>query len=423
MFWIIAILMLLAGLALVTPSLLTRKSVASDDNREQNITIARERMQELKVELDNGVLSESSYKQSLDELEKTLLSDVEVDVEDDANPSAAAFSSGMIAVVSVLVIVSAISFGLYNHLGSPQYLGVSGPGKPAQPIALETRNDKTPTVDEMISGLQKKLQDNPADPDGWYLLGRLYASIERFSDSVAAYEKLVEVSDRQPTALVMLADSLAMTQDGSLSGRPIELISEALGKDPDHVTALWMAGQAAANDKQYLEAIDYWRRAVPGLEENREMQTQLRSMIDEAVVLARESGLEVEDVPEIQPQPQATPASAAFAITISVDSKLEQEIMQGDVLFLFARLPGGPPMPVAAIKMPARGFPLEILLDDSAMLQPGATLTQYEKIVITARISRSGEPMAQSGDLQSQPLQVSTGTSETLDVIINQRLP
>ena len=80
-------------------------------------------------------------------------------------------------------------------------------------------------------------------------------------------------------------------------------------------------------------------------------------------------------------------------------------------------------MPVAAIKMPARGFPLEIVLDDSAMLQPGATLTQYEKIVITARISRSGEPMAQSGDLQSQPLQVSTSTSETLDVIINQRLP
>lgn len=273
-------------------------------------------------------------------------------------------------------------------------------------------------MEEMIAGLNKKIAENPNDPDSWYLLGRLYAATEQFDESVKAYEKLVVVSDRQPTALVVLADSLAMTQGGKLSGRPLSLVLEALEKEPTHTTALWMAGQAAANQKQYLEAIDYWQRAALGLKDNREMLGELKSMIDEAVVLAEEAGMEVAEMS--LPESSST---ASISIDVTIDPSLLQQIQENDVLFIFARAVSGPPMPLAAIKRQARELPVSLVLDDSSLLRPGSSLSQFEQLKLGARISHSGQPVAQSGDLQSEVQVIEPGSKEVILLHIDQRVP
>ena len=53
-FWVITILMAAAGLSLLLPALLGKKSSPSGGNREQNISIAQERMDELKSELEQA---------------------------------------------------------------------------------------------------------------------------------------------------------------------------------------------------------------------------------------------------------------------------------------------------------------------------------------------------------------------------------
>jgi len=357
-FWIITILMVAAGLFLVLPALRGKKVISPGGNREQNISIAQERM---------------------------------------------------------------VSFGLYDRLGSPQYLDVAGPGDHAA-MSTDTSSPsgakELPSMEEMITGLQKKTADNPDDPDAWYLLGRLYAATEQFPESVKAYEKLVEVSDRQPTALVVLADSLAMTQGGKLSGRPLSLVMEALEKEPNHTTALWMAGQAAANQKQYTEAIDYWQRAALGLKDNKEMLGELRSMIDEAAVLAKQAGMEVAELS----LPEST-SDVSISIEVTIDPDLLQEIQENDVLFIFARAVSGPPMPLAAIKRQARELPVSIVLDDSSLLRPGTSLTQFEQLKLGARVSHSGQPVAQTGDLQSDVQVVKTGSKEVILLHIDKRVP
>ncbi|MEN8711538.1 MAG: c-type cytochrome biogenesis protein CcmI [Arenicellales bacterium] len=421
-FWIITILMVVAGLALLLPALRGKKSSEPDGNREQNISIAKERMSELKNELEAGTLSKETYEETLLELEKGLLIDV-ADVDGTA-ASISAAPAGKMIMIALVVLVPLLSFGLYDLLGSPQYLDVAGPGNHSSMssnTSVPSTAKELPSMEEMIVGLKKKTADNPDDPNTWYLLGRLYAATEQFPLSVEAYEKLVVVSDRQATALVVLADSLAMTQGGKLAGRPISLVKEALEKEPAHTTALWMAGQAAADQKQYLEAIDYWQRAAQGLQDDKEMLAELRTMIDEAVVLAKSAGMEVADV-SLPSLPEPLPGNS-ISIEVTIDPSLLQQIGENDVLFIFARAVSGPPMPLAAIKRQARELPVSIVLDDSSLLRPGTSLSQFEQLKLGARVSRSGQPVAQSGDLQSTVQVVDLGSKEAVLLHIDQRVP
>jgi len=422
-FWIIAILMVAAGLILILPALLGKKNSSSSDNREQNIRIAQERMAELKNELESGSLSQDTYQQTLEELEKSLLIDVtEAGREVNKLSNAPAKKS----IIALVLFVPLLSFGLYKQLGSPQYMDVAGPGShpinTATATATPPQAAELPSMEEMISGLKKKTKDNPDDPDAWYLLGRLYAATEKFDESVKAYEKLVVVSDRQPTALVVLADSVAMTQGGNLSGRPLSLVMEALEKEPTHTTALWMAGQAAADQKDYLQAIDYWQGAAKGLKDNEEMLGELQSMISEAVGLAKEAGMDVKESTQTTP-PVAVLSDSSIEIEVTIDPALLKEIKEDDVLFIFARAVSGPPMPLAAIKRQARELPVSLVLDDSSMLRPGTSLAQFEQLKLGARVSHSGQPIAQTGDLQSEVQVIRTGAGESILLHINQRLP
>jgi len=414
-FWILTIIMVAVGLLILAPVLLNRKQVNLEDNREQDVIIAKERIQELKAELEAGTLTKEIYQQTLEELEKGLLIDI-ADVEVVAGNGST--RTVWITSIALVFIVPALSYGLYNYQGAPQYLNVAGPGAPATMLESKSKDGKIPSMEEMISGLEKKATENPDDPNAWYLLGRLYAASERFADSVEAYQRLVKVSDRQPTALVVLADSIAMTQDGSLTGRPIQLINEALKKEPTHTTALWMAGQAEADLKQYTKAIDYWQRAAQGLTDNKEMLGELRTMIDEAVILAQQAGMEV---PEIK-LPDAS-AIVSIAIKITLDPALQSRLEENDVLFIFARAASGPPMPLAAIKRQASDLPMTVVLDSSSLLRPGSQLKDYNQLKIAARISHSGQPIAQSGDLQSRAQLVSPSSTTGISLIIDELVP
>lgn len=415
-FWIITILMVATGLFLLLPALVGKKTSLVDDNREQNIGIAQERMNELKNELEAGTLSQETYQQTLAELEKGLL----IDVADAGRAKRSlSVSSGKMVIGILFIIVPLLSFGLYKQLGSPQYLEVAGPGNhPVAQTPASSDVGKTPSMEEMIASLVDKTTENPNDPNAWYMLGRLYAATDQFADSVNAYEKLVVVSERQPTALVVLADSLAMTQGGNLAGRPLSLVMEAIEKDPTHPTALWMAGQAAADQKKYLEAIDYWQRAAQGIKDDKEMSAQLRTMIEEAAVLAKQAGMEVKEIS----LPESSPV-VSVAIEVTIDPSLLSQIKENDVLFIFAREVSGPPMPLAAIKRQARELPVSIVLDDSSLLRPGTSLSQFPQLKLAARVSHSGQPISQSGDLQSEVKVIDPASKEVVLLHIDQQVP
>ena len=131
------------------------------------------------------------------------------------------------------------------------------------------------------------------------------------------------------------------------------------------------------------------------------------------------------DVKEATLSESSTAAMPApsIAIEVTIDPSLLKEIKENDVLFIFARAVSGPPMPLAAIKRQARELPVSLVLDDSSMLRPGTSLAQFEQLKLGARVSHSGQPIAQSGDLQSEVEVVKPASNETILLHINKLLP
>jgi cytochrome c-type biogenesis protein CcmH len=82
-----------------------------------------------------------------------------------------------------------------------------------------------------------------------------------------------------------------------------------------------------------------------------------------------------------------------------------------DTLFVFARPAEGSRMPLAILRKQVKDLPLKFTLDDSMAMSPANALSGASKVIVGARISRSGNAMPQPGDLTGQSASVSVGAN------------
>jgi len=119
-------------------------------------------------------------------------------------------------------------------------------------------------------------------------------------------------------------------------------------------------------------------------------------------------------------RPVETGAASTPSIrgTVSLDAALASQVAPTDTLFVFARATDGPPMPLAAMRTRAAGWPVAFTLDDSSAMGQGRALSQSGRVQIVARISRLGSPGAQPGDIEGTMEGVAVGASD-VRVVLN----
>ncbi len=100
-----------------------------------------------------------------------------------------------------------------------------------------------------------------------------------------------------------------------------------------------------------------------------------------------------------------------------------QKVRPGDTLFIYAKAASGPPMPIAIQKLQASALPITVTLTDGMGMMPSMNLSQFPKVIISARISRSGNAIAQSGDLQAVSPVIDVGQRATVELSIDQVVP
>ena len=414
-FWTIVALMVGLGLLVLWLGLKRKVDVIKDDAQARNLRIAKEKLAELDAELAAGALDQATYEQAKEEIERELLEDVaQPDQAVEGNSGLARLSLPLLAV-----LVPALSLGLYYALGSPQHLDVVGPG---QPVASNPHAGGTgggaPTMAEIRDALEKRVKEVPDDAEAWFMLGRLYAGLSRFKDAAGAYEQVARLTDEHPQALIAWADALAMTQGGRLSGKPYELVKKALEKAPDDTTALWLAGQGAREAKDYQNAVYYWRRAEAGLADKPDYVMELRELIASAKRAAASVGIEIDD-----PGSSVDLARpAGIELHLAIAPALQEQVQPGEPLFIFAKAVNGPPMPLAAVRLTAGELPKTVMLTDADLLR-GGKLSDHKQLKIGARIARSGQPMAASGDLQSDEVVVELPAKGPVELVIDKVVP
>jgi cytochrome c-type biogenesis protein CcmH len=412
-FWIFAALMLVAALLLLLPALLGRKSVRDLDRNQQNVAIARERLKELESEYGRGSINELDYEQAKQELEQALLIDV-----DESQPTSAALSteSTRVSLAWVALGVPLLAVLLYLQLGTPAALEPQV--QAAAPQQGHAGGDTEATMEQLVAGLAAKLEQEPENPEGWFMLGRSYVSMGRFAEAAAAFERVLQQVGDNPDVMFRYADALAMAQGGTIAGKPFEIIKQALQLKPDDPTGLWLAGLGYEEQGEYEKAVQHWRKLELLLVDDPASLNEVRNLIARAEQkLGRSVAVEPTTIKPV------TAGGVALKVTVALDAALQDKVSADDTVFIFARAMEGPPMPLAAVRKQVRDLPLTVTLDDSMAMMPQMKLSNYATVLVGARISKSGSATAQSGDLTGEIENVATSSNEKLTLTISQRVP
>ena len=415
LFWSIVALMALIAVAFFAPALLGRRAGGDASERDrQNVAIARERLAELEEELRAGLIDQAGFEQARTELEQSLLIDL-----GDGQAGAVETGGGrrgLVALAALAVVVPVATLSIYLSLGSPQLVD----GRAAAPAVAAHGSGSggaMPSLDEMVGGLRAKLEQNPEDSEGWYLLGRTYIAMEDYANAAQAYERLYALVGDEPRVMLSLADAQAMAQSGSMEGRPAELVRKAVRLVPNDTTALWLAGIAEDQAGNHREAIGYWNRLRPLLQGDAASLQRVDNLIARAM---EQGGIEA---PPAQAAPAATTAGKGIRVRVDLDPGLRAGVSPDDVVFVFARALNGPRMPLAAARHRVADLPVEVTLDDSSAMAPEMKLSGFDQVTVGARVSLSGNPIASSGDLTGEVSPVQTAEGGLVSLVIDARVP
>ena len=395
-FWIVAALLLVGALLLMLPPLLRARASAASSERT-NLAVHRDQLREAERDLASGLITPERFEQARADIQHRVLEDTAV-----ADVALAPRQARRTAIALALLIPLG-SVLTYRALGDPG----AGAARPAAALTSAGDSDQGATpeqVESMLAALAKRLEGEPNNAEGWTLLGRSYSAVGRHGDAVIALRRATALVPGDASLLADLADVLGSTQDHRLAGEPARLVQQALAIDPRHVKALAMAGSVAFEAKDYATARRYWERLVAVLPPDSPLVAQVRGSIAEATTLGAGA------VPAPQAAAAASAAGARLTGTVQISPALAARVGAGDTLFVFARAAEGPRMPLAILRRSATP-PFEFALDDSMAMSPALRLSAFPRVVVGARISKSGNATPQPGDLVGQSDAVAAGAT------------
>jgi len=391
---LVVILILVTLAFLIIPVIKKPKTDQQINREQQNIEIAREKKAQLKEQFGQQQLTEAEYEAGLKDLENSLAIDLERQQALEDNRE-----SGTWVVWLFALIVPAFSVYLYLQLG--EYRVIENPAlaqsrTPSQSQAQSPHTGgETPSMTELIDKLKVHLRENPDDARGWFMLGRTMMTLQKFPDAVTAFERSYDLNQNEPNVILALADSLAMTNNGDMSGQPEELVLKALQISPNEVTGLWLAGLAAEQAQRYRDAFDYWIRLLPLLDDDPGSAAEVKTLL----VALKEKNPEL---PELDFSTAQAKTSTGLSVVVSLAPQFKEQVNPSDLVFIYAKASSGPPMPLAAKRLKVSDLPVQVSLSDDDAMMPQMKMSGFDQIVVGARVSKSGNPIAQAGDLFSE---------------------
>ncbi|MEZ5447354.1 MAG: c-type cytochrome biogenesis protein CcmI [Gammaproteobacteria bacterium] len=389
-FWLIAALFVLGALASVLPPLLSRRERHGPTAEATNALALRASLAEIDADYAAGALAREQWEDARREVQRRVLEEVPAH---DARPAA---GGGRRAAALLAVLLPAAVFGLYLHLGSPDSIDARpAPGHAAANADFE----------RLATNLAERLAATPADADGWIMLARTQMALERHDAAAAAYARAAALRPRDAELLGDYADALARAQ-GGLAGEPERIIARALEADPENLSALALSGSAAFERGDYAGAVRAWEKLQGRLPEGSEPALALRERLREA----RQLG----NLPAPPPAADAAAPMAAISGTVRIAPVLADRAAPEDTVFVFARPETGSRMPLALTRLRVRDLPAAFRLDESTAMGGGAGTSGAGRVVVVARVSKSGDAAPASGDLEGTSAPVAPGSSDVI---------
>jgi cytochrome c-type biogenesis protein CcmH len=280
---------------------------------------------------------------------------------------AGATAAPMAAALAVLAVITASAI-LYRLIGNRGWTG------------LDSANQGNAS----IATLARHLEAQPQDQSGWLALGTAYQGVSQFALALRAYERANRLSPGgNADALAGMGEALLLGGDSERAGQAAELIERALQVDPKAPKALFY-GAIIAYRQGRLDVARERFAAMLALSPPENVRDALQKEIDE---------IDAKQHPTID-------AATAIHLHVTLAPALAAKLPPNASLFVFVRSPdGGPPL---AAKRSGASLPQDVDLSAADSMIAGRSLAPGQNVSVIARISASGSPLTQSGDLYGQ---------------------
>lgn len=338
--------------------------------------------------------------------------------------------------LALVLAVPVVSLGLYQAVGTPEGIGVTGtPGKATQ--AANHPGEASMEMDNMVAGLERRLQENPADADGWVLLGRSYKAMQKYDQAEVALIRAIQLAPNDPLVIVELAEAKLFTSGNqSVDPEVRGMLEQVLELDPNQQKGLWLLGIAAAQDGDDERALELWGRLSAQLEPGSPILASVEQQMSQIRARSGEQTAPMEAPTDNQVAPAAevaateprrgpddeeddAPVATGGWSGLRVDVKAPDGV--GDLpanaaLFVIVRNPAvpGPPLGVARMSQPT--FPAIAFISDANSMMENMPISGVEEVELLARLSKTGSPAAQPGDLQSETVRVQLSSTKKIEL-------
>ena len=434
-FFLLSAVLVLLVLALLLPQLARRDEVSDGlDRRQINVAIAKTQLEDLQLRLQEGELNNNEFDLERQRLERDLADDIALGAE------AKQQSGGQWMLWPVAALFPILAGYLYLTIGTPQAIVQATVPSGAQVQAADSQQP-TPDMNVVVSRIQQRLAEQPDDARGWFMLGRAHMALGAFDDAVEAIRRSLQLTGDDPEVLVRLADAIAMSQQGSMGGEPESLLTRALAMEPQNPQGLWLLGMAQSERGDHAAAISTWETLLPLLAGDARSSNEVRQLIARAqqqsgnvassasaavnatgnAAVNKEAG-NAGDTESATPaadglQSQNAQGTQQLTVNVQLGDAIAQGLPASTPVFVYAKASNGPPMPLAVTRRTLGDIPFTVTLSDDDAMIPAMRLSQFAQIDVGARISRSGDAIARSGDFFGElSIQADTGEDVTIEI-------
>jgi len=402
-----------------------------DIDTQAHSSLVLEARAQLVVDL-NSPLSLTADEDFEESIKRRIQSQTEADnIQQSQRHNKSSSSADRRLLWAVSLLIPLLAFLIYL----PQGLSVGGSleWQVAERLAsLNTANDARQRQQQLLSItqlLEQRVSPSRSKPELLQIQAEIYSALNQHNKAANVYAALLKRHQDNAQVTALLAQSLYLldaesasagtTAAALMSARVKELLASALRLDPQQYLALSMSGMQAFSEADYSKAIRHWRSALLAYGENSPQAASLNAGIQTAE--ARLTGQPNQSL--TSENDSQTTAHIRLRVSIDPSQRLASDSPDTPV-FVFARSVTGSRMPLAAKRLRLSDLPTEILLTENDKMA-AQSIAGQSQLIVGARLARSGQPVAETGDSQSQEAITAVAAvadnTVVVELVINQR--
>ena len=226
-FWIIAGLLVVAALVALLKPLLWAAPEGADQG-EPVLAVFRRQLTNLDSEIAQGRLAPDEAAAVRAEITRRMLAAADQETQNSrpAVLGSAATSCRLGIAIGIAALLPAAALAVYSAVGTPA--AVERGGSAAAAPATDDRAKKLTAAAEQ---LKARLQQEPGHVEGWVLLARTFASLERYPEARSAYSQAIALAPKEPRLHAELGELLVLAAGGEVTAEAEAEFAKA-GDDP-----------------------------------------------------------------------------------------------------------------------------------------------------------------------------------------------